>query len=920
MKFLYKVVLVLLTLNIAFADLKLPEVVFPLEIIAEKQEKKEKLQPPKYLPIDENINLDLFINIPLAYPVNLKPVLGELEKPKTFFGFPKDKALVSDIIDNFETGRFLIAYSQIEEFLKKYKKSKYLPVVYYLAGLVNFQLENIEESARYFEKACNFDFYLKDKSCISASAIYLELGNLEKAEKLLNKAKNLSEKEFLSEVIKALKYNEDIYISEEECQKLDIGFVDYCKYVSLYSLYKQNPEKFIEESKKLEKSPYIKYIKLLEGFSYLELDNIGSAEATFENFLDTYGKADNLSVYAIYGYLVSKIKEGNSSYVLDQIGSMEIRDKNLAQRLYILLGIDAFKENKFLDSLAFFQRALSISSENKEMLKKLIAISAYNLGYYQYAYNIFKTINEPKYYLYTAYTLFNLQNYTEAKYYLMKAYKKAEDKNIKYLALKYLADIYYFSKEDKKFIKVLEKLKNYDPDYVSNLLGWYFFRKKEYKKAYKAFKDPYMKAVSAFNFGNIKKAMEIVKNNTDRKSKFLMAYIYLKELKLDKARKILKELSKGNDEIAKQAGYLYAYSFFSNGEYEKSAEEFKKYYEKYKDTYLGKRALLRMADSLYNIGKIEEAKKIYSDFIKRYAGTKEAIDAAYLLTILETKENSADIEKQLLDFINKYPDYPEVNLLKLQLADVYFRKNKVKKAISILEELVSKNIPESEQALYKLGYYYYSLKDYEKAKDIFIKYILKYPQGRFSIPIKQLLADIYEKNEEYEKAIKLYKQLPQTDETKYKLALLYFKAKDYFNAKKLFEDLYNRYPKYKNEIAYYLGKIALKNENFELAKNYFKEAIKGSDYMKVAESYYLLGNIYEKLNDLDKALNSYINIIYLYSQAKDLVVKARIRSALILDKQGKRIEAACMLKPIKNMENLGKNVIKLINNLPECIK
>ncbi|RMD46496.1 MAG: hypothetical protein D6834_02340, partial [Aquificota bacterium] len=163
-------------------------------------------------------------------------------------------------------------------------------------------------------------------------------------------------------------------------------------------------------------------------------------------------------------------------------------------------------------------------------------------------------------------------------------------------------------------------------------------------------------------------------------------------------------------------------------------------------------------------------------------------------------------------------------------------------------------------------------------------------------------------------------ELPQTDETKYKIAFLYFKTKDYFNAKKLFEDLYNRYPKYKNDIAYFLGIIAYNSKDLELAKKYFEEAIKGSDYRRVAESYFILGDIYEKLGNQDEALNSYINVIYLYSQAKDYVIKSRIKAAKILEKEDKRIDAACMLEPLKNMENLDQDVIKLINSLPKCVK
>jgi len=921
MKFLYRFLISTFIFSFSFASLKLPDIIFPLEIIAVKKEEKERLKPPKYLHLLEKEKLDLFVNIPVSYPVNLKPLLGELKKPNAFLGIPKENAVVSSIMENFENGNFIIAQDKGKKFIKEYSQSKFLPDVYYILGLTYFELENFENAAKSFEKACSYDSYLKDYACISASVAYLQLGNLQKAKKFIDFVEFLpKERKFLEYVIKILNSKNFSSFSSLNCENLDIGFVEYCKYLNTYYLYSKKPEKFLQEEKPFLKTPYKKYIKLLEGFSYISLKKFDKAKTSFQNYIYTYGKSDIFSDYAIYGLLLSDLKKGNFSTVVEEIGSLEVRNKDLAQKIYILLGINSFERGDYVNSIAYFQRALNISQKNKYALKKYIGLSAYNLGFYKYAYNIFKTIKNPKYYLYTGFTLLNLNNFSEAKYYFKKAFKNAKSDKVKYISLKYLADIYYFNNEDTKFIAVLRQLKNFDTEYVSNMLGWYFFKLKEYQKAYESFTDVYMKAVSAFNMGNDDLALKIINDRFDRKSKFLKAYIYLKRVNLKKAREILKQLSKGNDKIAKEAGYLYAYSFFSNGEYKKAAEEFEKYYKKYKDTYLGKRALLRMADSLYNIGKKEEAKKIYSDFMKKYAGTKEAIDAAYLLTVLETKETTANVEKQILNFVKKYPDYPEVNLLKLQLADIYYHKGNKDEAIKILKEIILKDIPESEQALYKLGYYYYSQKNFEKSKETLIRYVLKYPDGKFVVPSKQILADIYEKNGEYKKAIKLYKELPQTDETKYKIALLYFKTKDYFNAKKLFEELYKKYPKYKNDIAYFLAIIAYGSGDLELAKKYFEEAIKGSDYKRVAQSYFILGNIYKKLGNIEEALNSYINVVYLYSQEKDYMVKSRVEAAKILEKQGKRIEAACMLEPLKSMENINEDVIKLINTLPKCIK
>lgn len=901
-------------------EIKLPDVIFPLEIIAVKQEEKKSLKPPKVLQLNQ-INITFNIDIPFVYPVDLKPIIADVRKPKSFLGFPPEKAELADIITKFQDGNFIFAYQKAKEYIDKYKNKKkidktLLAVANYILGLSAYEISDLEETLKAFEDACNTDFYLKTESCISGAVVAILLSDLLQANKFLSKAIFVNENQFLKSIINFLNKKEDKNFNSIKCENLDLGFVNYCRLAKSYYYIKQNElDKALKNLNQVKN--YEKYKTILKAIVYLKKKDFAKAENLFDEFLDKYSRADVFSKYAIYGKLIVFANKGQIQKVLDEIGSLEIRDKDLAQNVYIYVSYQLLKDRKYIDALAVAQKALGLSNKNKEILKKLIAISAYNAGFYEYAYRLLKEIDQPEFNLYTAYALINLGNLYEAKFYLKKAYKYSKKDYIKETALKYLSDIYYFTNNDIKLLETIKLVKNYDQVFASNMLGWYFFKKKEYEKAYQAFKDEYMKAVSAFNLGNEDLAYKIIKNQTDRKAKFLKAYIFLKKLKLSKARKLLKELSKGTDKIAEEAGYLYAYSYFSNGEYEKSAKAFEEYYERFRDTPLGKRADLRMADSLYNMGKREEAKTLYTHFIKKYAGTPEAVDAAYLLTIMEMKESSKDVENQIKEFIQKYPDYPYIDLLKLQLANVYFEKGKLEESVKILRQLADKNSEASQQALYRLGYILKSSGKINEAKKVFLEYLLKYPEGEFAVPVKQLLAEIYEKEGSLELALKLYQQLPQTDQNIYKIALLNFKVRNYFEAKKNFYKLYEKYPKYRNDIAYYLAMIEIKKGNLKQAKRYLEEAVKGMDYKKVAQSYLILGDIYEQEGKLEDALNQYVNVIYLYSQEKDLLEQARIKGAKILLQQGKRIEASCMLKPISSENDEASSLKK---DLPKCIK
>ncbi|EDP73035.1 tetratricopeptide repeat protein, partial [Hydrogenivirga sp. 128-5-R1-1] len=246
---------------------------------------------------------------------------------------------------------------------------------------------------------------------------------------------------------------------------------------------------------------------------------------------------------------------------------------------------------------------------------------------------------------------------------------------------------------------------------------------------------------------------------------------------------------------------------------------------------------------------------------------------------------------------------------------------KFDEAEKLYSQIIEQDIKESDYALYKLGYLYYLKNDYPDAINTLKQYLEKYPQGEYALNVKSLLVKIYIKQKDLKKAIEVLKQMPDTDENRYQLAVLYYKLGDLTQAKSYFEDLYTRFPKYRNDIAYYLAKIQLKLGYPQLAKKYLEEAVNGSDYNHVAESYYLLGLIYQQEGNLEKALNNFVNVVYLYPEAKEFVIKARIKAAEIMKSKGHKQEAACMLKPLKKYNlnpPLQQKIKQLQEGLPQC--
>jgi len=911
-------------------ELKLPSVTFPLEIISQKIEKKPPLNPPEQISFKEQLQIKLFSeDIEPIPPYYVEVPVFDIKKPSTFLGLPKEKALLSSAIEEFVNGRLFSAKSKLIELVENYKDKPEAATGYYLLGIVEHKLGNIKDSFSHFKKACLFKkpFNERDYACFSAALVSIQLDNILDAEFFLPKVQKEDDNTaFLKGVLHLLKGDKkDSFkiIKNINCEDLDLSFIDYCRYTKgyLYFWHKDFADS-LRNINALSDSRYKKHTLVISGFDYLNMGNIKKAKESFSKYMEGFGTIDKISDYVIYGAALIDIKEKNFQEALDRAGVLESRNKLLAQSIYIKLASAYSEMGKFEDSLALLQKSLQISPEYKDFLKKKLAVAAYNSKKYQYAYMLMKNIDEPIFKLYTAFALLKIGNVNEAEDYLKEALKSG-DTDVKEKALKYLADIYYYSNEDKKFLETVKELSKYDKNYAMDLLGWFFFKKKLYDKAEISFKNLYMKAVSAFNNNDFETAKRIIRQLNNRKAKFLLAYIYLKQADLYNAREILKSLSEGNDQIAPKAAYMYAYSFFSQGDYERAIQEFENLIKRFPDTKEADRAYLKMADAYFNLGDKEKARQIYQEYISKHANTPEAIDAAYQLALLEMKESGKDVTKQLEEFIKKYPQYPFVNLLIVQLADAYVQDNDFENAEKLYKMVIEKDVEESEYALYKLAYMKFKYGRKGLAIVLLREYLNKYPEGKYTLQVKELLAQAFEALGKIGDAIVVLKELPQTPENQFKLATLLFKNGDYAEAKSYFEALYNRFPEMRNDIAYYLGKIQYELGYYENALKYLNEAIKGSDYNHVAESYYLIGIIYREQGKKEEALNNIINVIYLYPEAKDVVYKARLDAARLMKEFGKRYEAACILKPVikgKVPLSIKREALKLKKTLPECME
>jgi TolA-binding protein len=144
--------------------------------------------------------------------------------------------------------------------------------------------------------------------------------------------------------------------------------------------------------------------------------------------------------------------------------------------------------------------------------------------------------------------------------------------------------------------------------------------------------------------------------------------------------------------------------------------------------------------------RYEEAVKIYKQIIKAYPKSPDLATTCFNLGIvyfgyLNDQKNAEEVWKILL---KKYPQY---NLEKdfFDYAQKFQDEEKPLLTIKLYEEILNflPNSPNRDKALFLMGFVYSEqLKDYNKAKEIFVKFIKEYPQSDLKDDAEYLLKNL----------------------------------------------------------------------------------------------------------------------------------------------------------------------------------
>ncbi|RUM29492.1 MAG: hypothetical protein DSY32_03215, partial [Aquifex sp.] len=525
-----------------------------------------KVEKPPYIPPDK-----------LSFrtrEVILQDIVGKvLEPPKEIeeanlyvpkeggCGAPKDLNLYKNAVEAYKKGNIFSA----EKFLKdliSIPNSSYANAGRYILGLVYVKKGKKEDALKLFEEACNTAHMYTMPSCESFFALYFQL----------------FEKPYATEEPLLWNY---VYIIREKgiipkrevqnCKKYT--FKRYCTYVN----------DFIRGRLNLD---YLTSTKVRRAIKLFNWDRIKEAK---EILLELKDKLIPYRDVILYYLALISLREGRTKEALDYAVILETLNPKLAKSVYLSLFL---KETDLADFV--------YGKTGERWVLEYAGVKAYNGGNYKKALGYFERAGKWKYAVYSA---LKLKDYKKAYEILKKVGKKDKE----YYRL--LLEVLYALNKEEEFLKILNEIADKYPKLYKEYYGWYLFKKGSWLEAQKYFDNPYYKAVAFFNAGDYERVIELLKENSSYEARILKAKAAISLGKGELARKFL--FNETPEEI-----YLTGLSYFIDGDYEKAIPYFQKLTqnEKYK-----LKALLKLADSYYNLGQREKAKAIYTLILSKYS-------------------------------------------------------------------------------------------------------------------------------------------------------------------------------------------------------------------------------------------------------------------------------------------------------------
>ncbi|WP_457601312.1 tetratricopeptide repeat protein [Hydrogenivirga sp.] len=832
-------------LSITFGALN-ESISLKVKVVGKILEEKPKLIPPDRITVSRDVRpLDLSGEL-LEAPKGIEEPRIEIPKGGGACGEPKDKVYYRAGLKYYTEGRLKKAEGKFLDVLSL-QSSAFVPQSEYMLGLIYAKTNREKEALKFFESSCSAQHPFRQAACESLYALEF---------KLRGEPIEAQEPE-LWKVVYEIKNGGEV--KAPACE--GVVFKDYCTYVQDFAEGRINDE--YKDSTELRKAIVL-----------IQAGNFGEAKL----LLKKHNRAlDRHRDVALYYLGVIAFREGKEKEAYRYASLLEISNRRYAEHLYLMLsGRDVL----------FSKIAYEVTGAKEALLNS--GVHSYNRGNYDLAYAELTKAGE---HLFAAYAAIREGDYERA----YSSLRKVKSKDREYYL--WLLETLYWLGRDREMDGVLAEIREKYTELYREYKGWLAFKRENWKEAYKYFKDPYHRALALFNAGRYGEVIKVLRDKNDLRSRLLKAKAAISMGKGALAREFLTEETP--EEI-----YLVGMSFFIEGEYAKAIGYFERLLS---EDSLKSRALLRIADSHYNLGNYDRAKELYKEILTFYPDSPEALDATLALAQIELQKPTKDLERLVRDFEKKFPGSPMITDLKYQLANLYIKEGRKSEARRILQELLG-NSTYRAKALIKLA----ELENDPVRKEELLKKAMREGSGEDKERATGMLMSLYLEKKEFEK---LADFLSKGDFDDRKKALSIYISENIEKAIKLFNELYEENPNDEE-----LKVKALELYDKTKGKKYLKIARESQNPKVRARALYLLGLI-EKKKDKNKALEYFVEVVLSSEGIQPYYNRSILEAVDILLSLKAKKDASCLLARL-DRRYLTKRDIKKVKilkkKLPKC--
>ncbi len=419
----------------------------------------------------------------------------------------------------------------------------------------------------------------------------------------------------------------------------------------------------------------------------------------------------------------------------------------------------------------------------------------------------------------------NKGNYRAAKNYfeIVKDLKNI-DVNTSNRSLLGLGIALYHLNDNKNAIKYLEEVDKNNPDFEKQKLNFFlaenYFALNDFRNALSRYNNSlgadesislqtvYGKGYSYFNLGDYENSAyqfaDFVKryprDERANDAKLRLADSYFGSRNFAAASKVYQELFTSDARFSSNpyARYQYAQALYKSGKTNDAIQEFTSIQEKFPQSEYADVSLYTVAWIYFQRGSYSESISRYNTVLQKYP--KTPLEPIVYYSIGDAYFNMGNYDSAIVNYEKVIARFPSSNYVFDAVNGIqssYVAQGKTDKAISFLTEFTSKNpnLSYSDQLVFKKGEIYYSMRNYDQAKQAYKGFITYYGNSR-------LVPDAYYwigkcaqnlgQNEEaifnFERVLRDYKSSEFASSSVLEIGNIYRASKNFDGALKIYDE------------------------------------------------------------------------------------------------------------------------------------